>query len=74
METLVAILVLVGLAVLGGVYGTDSRPDDVQKASRWWPATPRGEPATPWALASSVPGPQKPTGSRTRITVVRPGV
>jgi hypothetical protein len=71
METLVAILALVGLAVLGGVYGADSRADDVRQATRWWPAAPRREPA---ATRAPVPRAQKPTGSRTRITVVRPGV
>jgi len=40
-EILMAVLVLLLLALCAGHWGADSRPQDVDRATPWWPATPR---------------------------------
>jgi hypothetical protein len=41
MEVLMTVLILVLLAMLAAKWGADSRPVDADRATRWWPATPR---------------------------------
>jgi len=41
MEVLVALLIAILLALLAVRWGVDSRPADVDRTTRWWPATPR---------------------------------
>lgn len=36
-----AFLVLILFAMLAARWGVDSRPVDTDRATRWWPATPR---------------------------------
>lgn len=35
------LLIAILLAMLAVRWGVDSRPSDVDRATRWWPATPR---------------------------------
>jgi hypothetical protein len=41
MEVLMTVLILVLVAMLAAAWGADSRPTDAERATRWWPATPR---------------------------------
>jgi hypothetical protein len=41
MEVLMTVLILVVLAMLAVKWGADSRPLDTDRATPWWPATPR---------------------------------
>ncbi len=41
MEVLITVLILVLLATLAAKFGADSRPLDIDRPTRWWPATPR---------------------------------
>ena len=41
MEVLMAILVLTLGALLASRWGVDSRLEDVDRPTPWWPATPR---------------------------------
>jgi hypothetical protein len=41
MEVLLTVLILVLVAMLAAAWGADSRPTDAERATRWWPATPR---------------------------------
>jgi hypothetical protein len=41
MEVLMVLLLTLLLAVLAVRWGVDSRPVDAERATRWWPATPR---------------------------------
>ncbi len=41
MEVLMTVLILVLLAMVAAQWGVDSRPLDVERPTRWWPATPR---------------------------------
>jgi hypothetical protein len=41
MELLITVLILVLLAMLAAGWGVDSRPLDIERPTRWWPATPR---------------------------------
>jgi hypothetical protein len=41
MEVLMALLILALLVVCAWRWGVDSRPIDADRATRWWPATPR---------------------------------
>ncbi|HYM66518.1 MAG TPA: hypothetical protein VEW68_04455 [Patescibacteria group bacterium] len=41
METLWPLLALTVLAIACAVFGTDSRPLDVETRTSWWPADPR---------------------------------
>ena len=36
-----AVLILVLVAMCVAKWGVDSRPIDAERATRWWPATPR---------------------------------
>ncbi len=35
------VLVALALVLLAAKWGADSRPTDADRATRWWPATPR---------------------------------
>jgi hypothetical protein len=41
MDVLMTVLMLVLLALLAARWGVDSRPLDIDRPTRWWPATPR---------------------------------
>jgi hypothetical protein len=41
MEVLMTVLILVALAMFAAKWGVDSRPLDTDRATPWWPATPR---------------------------------
>jgi hypothetical protein len=41
MEVLMTILILTALCLAAGFWGADSRPLDVDRPTKWWPATPR---------------------------------
>ncbi len=41
MELVMAFLVLVLVAMLAAGWAVDSRPVDADRATLWWPATPR---------------------------------
>ncbi|HKW71064.1 MAG TPA: hypothetical protein VJP81_10815 [Candidatus Dormibacteraeota bacterium] len=41
MEILTAFLILILLAMCAAQWAVDSRPVDAERATRWWPATPR---------------------------------
>lgn len=41
MELLMAFLILVLMALAADMWGVDSRPLDADRATRWWPGTPR---------------------------------
>jgi hypothetical protein len=41
MEVLMTVLILVLLAMGAAKWGVDSRPLDIDRPTRWWPATPR---------------------------------
>jgi hypothetical protein len=41
MEVLMTVLVALALALLAAKWGVDSRPLDTDRATNWWPATPR---------------------------------
>ncbi len=35
------VLIIAALCLAAGFWGADSRPADTERATRWWPATPR---------------------------------
>ncbi|HSS61251.1 MAG TPA: hypothetical protein VLK30_07330 [Candidatus Limnocylindrales bacterium] len=37
MEVLMTFLILIALCLAGGFWGADSRPRDIDRATRWWP-------------------------------------
>jgi hypothetical protein len=41
MELALTVALLVLLAMAADRWGVDSRPADVDRPTRWWPATPR---------------------------------
>lgn len=41
MEVLIVLLLTLLLVMLAVLWGVDSRPIDAERATRWWPATPR---------------------------------
>jgi hypothetical protein len=41
MEVFMSVLLFVLLALCAARWGVDSRPIDADRATRWWPATPR---------------------------------
>jgi hypothetical protein len=41
MEVLMAVIILIALCLVGGFLGVDSRPRDIERPTRWWPAARR---------------------------------
>jgi hypothetical protein len=41
MEVLIPLLLMLLLAICAQLWGVDSRPVDVDRATRWFPGTPR---------------------------------
>jgi hypothetical protein len=41
MEVLMTVLILIALCLAGGFLGADSRPADIERPTRWWPAARR---------------------------------
>ena len=35
------VLIITALCLAAGFWGVDSRPQDLERPTRWWPATPR---------------------------------
>jgi len=36
-----AVIILTALCLIGGFLGADSRPMDIERPTRWWPAARR---------------------------------
>jgi hypothetical protein len=41
MEALMTFLVFAALCLAAGFWGADSRPKDIERPTRWWPAARR---------------------------------
>jgi hypothetical protein len=41
MEIVMTVMLMVLVALLAALWGADSRPQDIDRVTRWWPATPR---------------------------------